>query len=320
MLSCSIIIPNYNHSPYLPERFESLLYQENLNAEFIILDDASNDNSVEIINKYLPRLNDKKVVFNKVNSGSTYCQWNLGVSNAKNNFIHIAESDDSALAGLLINLCKLLESDNDIVLSFCKSNIIDAESKDNGTWQYDDPIFDTDFIMDGTVFIEKYLIHNNVIPNASSVVFRKDVYLKVGLADTDLKTNGDWLVWLKLLCHGKVAYCSVPLNNFRKHEKSVTAVNNQKSLYHYHDIYAQPLRIRFRNYLKTVSKKKLNHIKNLNEDYISYDFGYRSLNLLKNKKYFQSIYVLIQSLFTGSIKTYFLKKYLLDFSNYLFKK
>jgi glycosyltransferase involved in cell wall biosynthesis len=320
LLSCSVIIPNYNHSRYLLERFESLLNQENLRIEFIILDDASSDNSVEIIKKYLPRLNDKKVFFNEVNSGSTYCQWNLGVSNAKNNFIHIAESDDSAISGLLFHLCKIFESDNDIVLSFCKSNIINAESKHIGTWQYDDPVFDNDFVMDGYVFIEKYLIHKNVIPNASSVVFRKDAYLKVGLAETYLKTNSDWLVWLKILCHGKVAYFSEPLNNFRKHEKSVTAVNNLTSLYDYHDIYAQPLRIKFRGFLKTVSKKKLNQIQKFNEDYISYDFGYRSLNLLKNRKYVKSIYVLMQSLFTGSLKTYFFKKYLIDFSNYLFKK
>lgn len=320
MVECSVIIPNYNHAQYLSERIESLLMQENVGIEFILLDDNSSDNSVEVINQYLPRIVDKKLIINSINSGSTYYQWNLGITHAKNKFIHIAESDDSAISGLLFNLSAKLYEDDKVVLSFCRSNIIDANSKTIGIWEYNDPIFDTDFIMDGKIFIQKYLIHHNVIPNASSVMFRKDAYLNVGLADISLKTNSDWLVWLKLLCIGKVAYLSNPLNNFRKHENSVTARNNSLFENRYQEIYSQTLRVAFRNYLKTLPSKKYLQIHKLNENYIAYDQGYKSLYLLQQKKYFQSIFKLLQSIFTGSIKTYFLKKYLFDFFNYLFKK
>ena len=55
----SIIIPNYNHAPYLTERIESVLNQTYQNFEVIILDDCSTDNSREIIEKYA---NNPKVV------------------------------------------------------------------------------------------------------------------------------------------------------------------------------------------------------------------------------------------------------------------
>lgn len=321
MVSCSVVIPNYNHEKYLRERIQSILDQKNVDVELILLDDASTDNSVQVITQFLPSLKENKVIVNEVNSNSTYSQWNLGVAKASYNLIQIAESDDTAQSELLLSLSKKFDEDEGVVLSFCKSNLIDERSEKIGVWHYDDPVFDRDFIMDGDVFIEKYLIYKNVIPNASSVLFRKDVYLSGGLAEISLKTNGDWLVWLKILCKGKVAYTANPLNNFRKHENSVTARNNSLDFIHYQEIYSKTLRKEFRKYLKTLfPNKKFYQIHRINENYISYDYGYQSLYLLKNKKYMHSLLVLVQSFFTGDIKTYFIKKYSVDFYNYLFKR
>lgn len=48
----SIIIPNFNHSRFLRERLESVFNQTFEDFEVILLDDASTDNSVEILEEY----------------------------------------------------------------------------------------------------------------------------------------------------------------------------------------------------------------------------------------------------------------------------
>lgn len=48
----SVIVPNYNYARYLPMRIESILNQTFTDFELILLDDASTDESVSVLEKY----------------------------------------------------------------------------------------------------------------------------------------------------------------------------------------------------------------------------------------------------------------------------
>lgn len=52
----SVIVPNYNYARYLPMRIESILNQTFTDFELILLDDASTDESVSVLEKYRARL------------------------------------------------------------------------------------------------------------------------------------------------------------------------------------------------------------------------------------------------------------------------
>ena len=82
MPQVSVIIPNYNHAQFLEERLDSVLSQSYKDIEIICLDDASSDNSLEILNSYRGREN-FKTVRNFKNSGSPFLQWNLGIAMAR---------------------------------------------------------------------------------------------------------------------------------------------------------------------------------------------------------------------------------------------
>ncbi|AUT39146.1 glycosyltransferase [Acinetobacter baumannii] len=234
----SVIIPSYNHEKFLKERIDSVLNQTFQDFELIILDDLSPDNSREIIESYRAHPKVSQIIYNEKNSGSTFFQWNKAVlSLAKGEFIWIAESDDVADPKFLEALVPMLQQNSEVVLAYSQSAKMDSEGKITGSWSewtqdlVEGNYFNDSFQMNGQEYIEKFLIHKNTIPNASAVLFRRKTYAEIGGAVVDMKTNGDWDLWLKFLLLGDVYFHNQMLNKFRYHSTSVIAqaTNNKNS-------------------------------------------------------------------------------------------
>ena len=225
----SVILPNFNHQNYLVERLESILNQSFTNFEVIILDDCSTDNSILILEKYKKHPKISQYLLNKKNTGSTFSQWNKGVSLAKGKYIWIAESDDIANLKFLEKLVPILEKNKNLSLAFCQSYEINSNSEIVGDWLtwtdifHEKNIFTGSFFMNGFEFIRNFMLYRNVIPNASAVLFRKKNYNEIGGAVKYLKAVGDWNVWVKLLSKGGVYFTHEKLNYFRRHPQSVIA-------------------------------------------------------------------------------------------------
>jgi hypothetical protein len=221
----SVIIPNYNHARFLRRRIESVLAQTYENFEVIVMDDCSTDQSRAVIGEYAkdPRV---RVVFNETNSGSTFKQWNRGVRLARGKYVWIAESDDYADERLLKSLVAMLDKDQTVMFANCRSHRVTAEDRPDGLADsYLDGLhadrWQGDFCVDGREECRNYFVLTNPVPNASAVVFRKDAYEKVGGADENMRTCGDWKLWAALAMAGKVGHVGEPLNYFRFHDKSV---------------------------------------------------------------------------------------------------
>lgn len=223
----SVIIPNYNHCVYLPQRIESVLSQTYQNIEVILMDDCSTDDSHTIIADYASRDSRVRVVLNQRNSGSTFKQWNKGIGLAEGKYVWIAESDDYADYNLLADLVNVMETNSAIGLAYCDSITVDEnglvlnemkhilkENLKTNKW-------DNDFVMDGKLFIKKHMSFSNSIPNASAVLLRKGILNKVGPAGTSMKLAGDWMYWINILAVSDVAYLQRPQNYFRTHTNNV---------------------------------------------------------------------------------------------------
>lgn len=222
----SVIIPNYNHANYLPQRIESVLSQTYANVDILILDDCSTDNSREIIANYARQDLRIRTEFNTENSGSTFKQWNKGIALTHNKYIWIAESDDYAAPDLLEKLVGKLEADATVGLAYCDSWHV---HEDRQTVELDPDYFGTldpvlwtnDFSLDGLTMVRKFMSYYNIIPNASAVVFRRTIAEQVGPADGNFKLVGDWLYWASILALSKVSFVAEPLNYFRSHSGNV---------------------------------------------------------------------------------------------------
>jgi len=233
----SVIVPNYNHARYLPQRIDSVLKQTYGNIELIILDDCSPDNSRSIIAEYSAKDTRIQVVLNERNSGSTFKQWNKGISLAKGKYVWIAESDDYADFHFLEVLVSFLEADEDVGLAYCNSYSVDEDSKIIGSWastsfytDLDPVLWTKDFVLNGQYLLNEYMGIRNVIPNASAVVIRKTILEQVGPADETFRLNGDWIFWVKILLISKIAYSAQLFNYFRQHTNNVRSSTTKNGL------------------------------------------------------------------------------------------
>ena len=219
----SIIIPNYNHKPYLQQRLDSVFNQTYQKVEVILLDDASTDGSADLLNSYKNHPNVTHVVLNTVNSGSPFKQWQKGFALAKGEYIWIAESDDYCDFDFLETCLKRLN--NDVGIVYVQSVDVDSNGKQlspriNYTASFKPNIWKDNFTMKGTDFIENYLLVKNVIPNASAVVFKRELVNSKYFNDNLLKMKmcGDWFFWLQLVNKTNIVFINKSLNYFRNHK------------------------------------------------------------------------------------------------------
>ena len=87
----SIIITNFNYARYLGDAIDSALNQQGVDVEVIVVDDASTDDSSEIIDSYVDRL---RTVVHRVNQGQA-AAINSGFAIAKGQVIHFLDADDT---------------------------------------------------------------------------------------------------------------------------------------------------------------------------------------------------------------------------------
>lgn len=123
----SVIMPVYNNAPYIADAIESILNQSYPHFEFIIIDDASTDNTVSIIEKYCFN---KKIIFlkNEVNEGISNCL-NKGMLIAKGDYIVRMDGDDISILNRLEKLVTFMESHSKIDICGSSTMIINEDSK-----------------------------------------------------------------------------------------------------------------------------------------------------------------------------------------------
>ena len=116
----------YNGKEFLSKSIKSVLNQTYTNYEFIIIDDASKDNSLELINSYALKDNRIKVIKNKINIGLTK-SLNKGISTARGEFIVRQDGDDFFLPNHLEKL--LFFFNNNPEYAFCGVNGFSIQNK-----------------------------------------------------------------------------------------------------------------------------------------------------------------------------------------------
>ena len=225
----SVIVPNYNYCRFLPERLKSILSQTFQDMEIILLDDCSTDGSQALLSAYKMHPKVTHIVFNQQNSGSPFAQWQKGIDLAEGEYIWIAESDDSCSYTLLSTLVDALDQHPTAAYAFSGALRIDEQgaplSEEFDYWhQHEDGSV---HCFDSQTYLQRVLFWRCSVYNASGVLFRRSVALRIPPVYAQLRYCADWLFWVEMTLQGNVVEVRQKLNRFRKHAASVTVCSDK---------------------------------------------------------------------------------------------
>ncbi|WP_424813617.1 glycosyltransferase [Roseococcus sp. YIM B11640] len=219
----SVIIPNFNHARFLPQRIESILKQNYTKFELLILDDASTDDSAEVIERYRAAHPDViRVIRNEQNAGNVFRQWRKGVAEAKGELIWICESDDFAEPDFLAALVPVF-LDESVMIGFGRIQFADAAGKpypglDAYRERSQPGIWKARNVRPAKAWFDTGFGVHNVIANVGGCLIRNQpIEDEVWEEATTYRVLGDWYLYAKLARGGQIAYEPGAVAYFRQH-------------------------------------------------------------------------------------------------------
>jgi len=208
------VIPTYNYGRYLPKAIESVLSQEDVNLELIIVDDGSTDDTIEILASY----GDQILSFRQMNQGAQVAR-NLGLQKAKGEFICFLDSDDYFLPNSvrLRQQFLLRHPECDWVYSNWLISDLDGEVAGKGA----DLFNHGDLRWEGEIF--STLLKSRGGINLVGPMFRREQIVSIGGFDVSLKACQDYDLLLKASRGKNVAFLDIPLGVQRFHKSHISS-------------------------------------------------------------------------------------------------
>jgi len=204
----SICMLSYNHEQYVAESIESVLTQTYKNIELIIVDNASEDRTKEIIEFYTNK--DNRISFYPMEE-NTFVSYgiNYAIQQAKGEFIATLSADDYFEKDKIsIQLAYMLKSG--ITNSFTWINSVNDQGE-----KIESPI-ETQFNQEFTwKSLQKYfLIYGNTLC-AVTCIFHKSIFEKYGYFDNRLLQAQDFDLWLRIIKYEPLYILPQQLTNYR---------------------------------------------------------------------------------------------------------
>jgi len=207
----SVVMATYNGAQYLEAQLTSILTQSYSNIEVVIVDDASTDETIAIVNKFLQMHANISLYCNEFNLGYIKT-FEKGMSLAKGAFIALSDQDD---IWQLNKLVFLFDAMNGYELVYSNSLLVDANGNSTGKKMSDikNQINYTDCLM--------YTI--GAWAPGHAMLFKKELFDRC-MPFPAIVTHDFWLGFVAA-CNGEVHYVDLPLVNYRQHASNAIGAN-----------------------------------------------------------------------------------------------
>ncbi len=215
----SVIVANYNNERYLSECLDSLLQQSYRDFEVLVFDDASTDNSRELIGKYADMDKRFKLIALPVNKGVAHLR-SISLSYCAGEYVAVLDADDYSDKDRLKREVVFLDSHPQVVLVGGMYATINETSK---VLSLSKPLPENDLELRWSMSTSYCFVH-------STVMLRKDAALAAGGYNANMTCAEDMDLFSRLMLHGKMATIPHLLSYWRTHSISYTGQASDKIL------------------------------------------------------------------------------------------
>ncbi len=227
MPKVSIIIPAFNADNFIAETIESVLAQTYLSYEIIVVDDGSQDNTMDVVWPYRDMVN----YIRQENGGPSRAR-NRGIHEATGEYVAFLDADDLWMAHKLEKQVAFMDDHPHVGFCFADSVLFDASGEEQMTFFMTKTVLPTlPFIQEkgGRILSRKVhqdLLYENFIVTAS-IMIRKEAFSDEDWFDECLFAAEDFDLWFRLAALSQGGYIPESLVKKRKHETNISSRNER---------------------------------------------------------------------------------------------
>ncbi len=224
MCEVSVAIPLFNSESYIGEVLDSVITQiTDVDYEIVVSDDASIDNSVSIVNGYMKKHGNIKLLTHQENTRSRGKESYLNLYEAcRGKYIVHLDSDDIMLPGRIQSQYKLMENNPECAIGYGNAYVFNDMSGET-LYSYNEHYYNYEHIPDKAK-LEDFLMYGTFLCNSTKIC-RKSAVDFTGLKNifSEVQHYIDLLMHLSMARNGCVIRDNNYVARYRLHGKSVCA-------------------------------------------------------------------------------------------------
>lgn len=193
----SIITVTYNRAQMIRGAIEGVLRQKYKNYEYIIVDGASNDNTIDILKEYEFKFEGRMRWISEPDKG-LYDAINKGIKMAKGNIVGIINSDDYFHRDDIFDIIANAFKDNNVGAIYGDERDVD-EKDHNRVIMYDK-----------SAYFQPWMYRIGLMPPHQTFYARKELFDKYGYYKTDYKIAADFELMLRFAYINHVKFRYIP--------------------------------------------------------------------------------------------------------------
>lgn len=215
-MDISIIIPVYNVEQYLKRCVDSVLNQENISFEIILVDDGSTDSSGKICDDYAINYSEIRCI-HTTNSGPSTAK-NVGYDIATGNYVAFIDSDDEILPDMF---CQMLQSGYQHNADIVCCNYIQVD--ENGNFSHTEHT-DQEYVLTQDEALKAILIKDKIYSQCWTKIYKRETMDLHNVRNTEgLKTEEDFIYNIQAFaCSKTVCIVDKPLYIYTHRSKSLS--------------------------------------------------------------------------------------------------